>query len=123
MFSFVHRLTKKRDIEITLKKGKRRRGQFCHLVIWRVGPKLFPARGFSTEDMKVAVVVGKKVSKKATVRNKLKRQTREVMKSAMKESLIRPGTFIVCLVQPTATSATFTDLKQDLYALLSPRKS
>ena len=123
MFSFTHRLTKKRDIEITLKNGKRRRGKFCHLVIWQVEPGEFPARSFSKEDIKIAVVVGKKVSKKATERNKRKRQAREVIKMAMKESLVRPGTYIVCLVQPDARNAAFIDLKQDIYALLSPRKS
>lgn len=123
MFSFKHRLTKKRDIEITLKKGKRRRGKFCHLVIWRIDTGLFPLRGYQPYDLKLAVVVGKKVSKKATIRNKLKRQTREVLKAALKEQQIRPGYFIVCLVQPTATNASFAELKQDIYALLSPRKS
>lgn len=123
MFSFPYRLTKKRDIEITLKKGRRRRGTFCHLVVWRIDSGLFPLRGYQPYDLKIAVVVGKKVSKKATVRNKLKRQTREVFKEAIKEGKIKPGQFIVCLVQPSAAAMTFAELKQDIYALLSSRKS
>ena len=91
--------------------------------MWRVDTGLYPLRGYQPYDLKLAVVVGKKVSKKATVRNKLKRQAREVLKAAVKEEKIRPGQFIVCLVQPAAVNATFAELKQDIYALLAPRKT
>lgn len=123
MFSWKNRLTKKRDIEITIKQGKRRRGRLCHLVLWNTDPKQFPLREYNRSDIKIAVVVGKKVSKKAVQRNRLKRQTREIIKQVLKESLLRPGTFVVCTIQPNALGATFQELKDDVYALLTPRKS
>ncbi len=122
MFARKHRLTRKKDIELVLKRGQRRRGQFCVATVWFVSGDIAIKKGFTKADLKTAVIVGKKVSKSAVTRNKLKRQYREMLKSAVRDNIIRPGILVVCLVQPSALNMPYEQQKQDLYALFTPRK-
>lgn len=122
MFSYTHRLTKKKDIELTLKEGQRRSGIYTQVVFWLVQPEKYPTRGYHKTDLKTAVIVGKKVSKKAVVRNRVKRQYREILKQAVTSQKIRPGAFCICLVKPSAVDQTTATLKKDFYALFEPRK-
>ena len=64
------RLSKQSDFKLVFSKGQKNFG------------KVFIIRFLSNleENSRVSVIVSNKISKKATVRNKLKRQTREIVK-------------------------------------------
>lgn len=61
-------------------KGKSVRGQFCSLK-YITNPR--------REDSRLAVVVGRKVSKKSPVRNRIRRRVYEVMRSHW--PMLKPG--------------------------------
>ena len=65
---------------------------------------------------RAAVVVSTKVSKKATKRNKLKRQLREIIRLNFKK--LNSGHDIVVSVQPQALKIDFEQLEKDLLGLL-----
>ncbi|MBU1178164.1 ribonuclease P protein component [Patescibacteria group bacterium] len=54
-------------------------------------------------------LVGIKVSKKATVRNKVKRRLREVIRLALAD--IKPGFDVVVMVRPEATDKTYREIE------------
>lgn len=64
-------------------------------------------------------VVGTKVSKKATVRNKVKRRTRSVVERVLKD--IKKPVSAVFIARPQAAAASFQDIEKDIIGLL--RKS
>ena len=59
--------------------------------------------------------VGKRVSKKAVIRNRLKRRLREILRKAP----INPGWDVVFIVQPAAVSVDYGHLKASVEDLLS----
>jgi ribonuclease P protein component len=69
-----------------------------------------------SESARVAVVVAKKVAKRANVRNLVKRIAREIFRR--QRVLIPPYDLIVRLHAPVAT-ATRAEMNQDLLQLLS----
>ncbi|OGM00472.1 ribonuclease P protein component [Candidatus Uhrbacteria bacterium RIFOXYC12_FULL_57_11] len=89
-----------KDIKALFAKGK---GVFD---VW-VGFK------FRKNDLNVtrfAVVVGTKVSKSAVVRNRLRRQVREAIRTRLSD--IRPGYDIMVLVKKEAMGASFQELEK-----------
>lgn len=68
-------------------------------------------------DFHGAVVVGKKVSKKAVERNKLRRRVYNALYQIQKQNQ-QTGVFIV-LVKPVAAKVSFSELKDELSPLLS----
>lgn len=66
-----NRLKKKKDFERVFKKGEGAKKDYLVL-------KVFNQRG--DEDCRFAFIVSQKVSKKATVRNKVRRRLREIVR-------------------------------------------
>lgn len=66
----------------------------------------------NSSDKRAVVVVGKKVSKKAVVRNRNRRRLTEILASLWQQIL--PGCDIVITVRTDAASASAPELKQDL---------
>jgi len=64
-----------------------------------------------SEKLKVAVVVGKKVSKQAVVRNKLRRQTYHSLRGVFIDLKINKGVFIVIL-RPATKDAPLPSFKE-----------
>lgn len=64
-----------------------------------------------------AVVVSTKVSKKATLRNRLKRQTREILR--LNREKIKNGFDLIISIQNRAPGKDYEELKNDLAALFS----
>lgn len=84
MFSRSERLNRQ-EFNDYFKKGSRFNQPLLQLI-------------YIPEDkLKVAVVVGKKVSKQAVVRNRLRRQTYHSLREALKVVGVNQGVFIVIL--------------------------
>ena len=111
-----NRLLKKGDFKKVFRKGKGYSDAF--LIKKGEKKKALPARG--TFFLKIlenglgvnrfGVVVSKKVSKKATIRNKIKRQIREILKVELPK--IKKGFDVVFLASPGVGKEKPADLRR-----------
>ena len=67
-----NRLKLDRDFKILFTEGKFVSGSLMNAKIWKINPEKYPKRNYSLEDLKIGVVVSKKLSKSAVIRNKIK---------------------------------------------------
>ena len=110
MLSKKNRITKKKDFERIFKKGTSFREQFLVLKV-----TLSPLQA-----SRFTFVVSRKVSKNAVVRNKIRRQLRELMRPQINEIKKRvDGVFIVL---PGLENKNFQEIKNILNNLLKKTK-
>jgi ribonuclease P protein component len=101
-----HRLTKKDNFDAIHRKGRFFGERF--IAIKSLKNNLSYSRfGF---------LVGLKVSKKAVVRNKIKRRIRESVK--LKLDKIKPGFDIVVLTKPEITEKDYSEIKKAINSVL-----
>jgi len=107
MLTKSHRLVDKRDFQRVYQKGR-----------------LLKARGLGLKCLsnhlkktRMGVVVSLKISKKAVLRNKIKRQIKEILGSNLKK--IKKGYDILIFTYPEITNFSFTEIRQELEGLLS----
>lgn len=100
MLSKPHRLGDDKTITKTLRIGRRVNHDAVSLVIAK-------SAGGKT---KVAVVVGTKIDKRAVVRNRLKRRTREAIRSLIPRLL--PGFDVVAFPRLPVADIPFVELKK-----------
>ena len=80
---------------------------------------VFCGAKWKKNDLKVsraAVVVGTKISKIAVVRNRLRRQIREVLRLNLDK--LKPGYDLVLIVNKKALNKEYSELEQDVLKLL-----
>lgn len=118
MLPTEYRLTKDRDFEILFTEGKFVGGKFLTAKVWVIDPEKYPRRSYLKTDLKIGFLVSKKVDKRAVVRNRLKRQVREVVRLLLKEDKIKAGFMIAFIVKPEAKAAEHQDLETDIIFLL-----
>ena len=100
MLSQKYRLTRKKDFEKIFKKGKKLKEDFLILAIAK--NNLNRARfGF---------IVSQKVSKKAAIRNKIKRRLREITQTKLNK--IQKGIDIVFVALPGLEKKDFWEIKK-----------
>ena len=110
MLPQAHRLRLEKDIKTLFSRGKSVFGTF-------VGLK------FSKNNLPVsrfAVVAGVKVSKKAVVRNRLKRQVRAIVQEALPN--IPPGYDVLLFFKPSGADKAFDVLKSQVLTSLKKAK-
>ncbi len=93
-------------------------GSFITLKYWKIDPAKFPRRAYKETDLRIATVVGVKVDKRAVVRNKLRRQMREILRPILEANHIKPGYLIALVATPKAKDIEFTDLQKNIEQLL-----
>ena len=127
MYEKENHLTKVRDFNLVLKHGFWVNGGFLSLKVLELAKNeaYFP----STEDvdkfkkqLKLAINVGLKVSKKAVERNRAKRQVREVVRLLMKEDLLKSGFFLLFVAKPTIKEKDYAEISQEVKLLLQRAK-
>jgi len=110
MLTRTNRLCKKRDFERVLKKGKGLKEDF--LVLRMAKNDLSQSRfGF---------IVGKKISNKATLRNKLKRRLRELVRGKIEK--VKKGFDIILIAQPGLEDRDFWELEEILNKVFNRAK-
>lgn len=121
MLSKDKRLRASKDIQLTLLKGKAARESFLTLT-WQRN---------TLERPRVACIVARKVSKRAVVRNKVKRRLRALVRDLVLPNLARRDLDIVITTYPGAEALTFqslknllehTLLKSGIYKLPAPKQ-
>ena len=104
MLKKTDRLTKK-AFDTYFKSGRRLHGKYMQLIYTPL------------EQFHGAAVVGKKVSKKAVLRNQYRRRLYNALYQLKIEQELT-GVFI-CITKPTVASATYSELKLELAELIS----
>ncbi|HPJ80276.1 MAG TPA: ribonuclease P protein component [Candidatus Portnoybacteria bacterium] len=100
MLSLKNRLKKRNDIDRVFKNGKTIAGKF--IVVRAVKNQL--------ENNRFTFVVSKKTSRKAVVRNKIKRQMRE----SIRKLKFKNGFDFVVIALPAIVDKKFLEIKQDI---------
>lgn len=106
MLKKKNRLRKKKEIERVFKEGKSFREDF--LILKKIENEL--------EESRFCFVVPQNVSKKATIRNKIKRRMREVIRQML--SKIKSGFDIVLIALPEILAENFNSIKKKTEKIL-----
>ncbi|MCK4454326.1 ribonuclease P protein component [Candidatus Parcubacteria bacterium] len=101
-----NRLKNKKDFDIVFREGKGYKGDFLFLKVKNNN------LGFS----RFGIVVGKKVSNKAVIRNKIKRRLREILRK--KTDRIKKGVDIILITLPGIEKQGFKDLENEVEKVL-----
>ena len=110
MFGKKNRLQKEKDIERVFRKGKGFREDFLALKMLEN----------DLEENRFAIVVSRKVAKKASLRNKIRRRLREAIKEKREET--RAGLDIVLVALPGFEKNEFGEVKKSLAELFLKAK-
>jgi ribonuclease P protein component len=110
MLAKINRLTKKKDIERVFKKGKGFKEDF--LILKTLNNNLNESRfGF---------IVSQKISKKANLRNKLRRRLRELVRTKLKR--IKTGRDNLVIALPGLEKKDFWEIEESLNKLFLKAK-
>ena len=104
MFPRKHRLAKTAEVQSTLKRGRSFFNSYCTIKYLS-----------KPDQTRITIIVSTKVSKKATVRNRVKRVLREAIRPYL--LLCRPGNYVI-IAKPSAAKAVASDVGENLIRLL-----
>jgi ribonuclease P protein component len=110
MLARINRLVKTKDIERTFKRGRSFFGK-------NLGVKI------ASNELKVnrfTIVISTKVSKKAVVRNKIKRRLRDILR--LESSYFKTGHDLIIITLPTVVEMTQLELKSEIVKTLQRAK-
>ncbi|KKR09921.1 MAG: Ribonuclease P protein component [Parcubacteria group bacterium GW2011_GWA2_39_18] len=102
----IHSLRLKKDIDLVFKKGRKHSSRAFYLKCIDSKKSFF----------RYAIVVSSKISKKATTRNKIRRQIKEIIRKHQK--IILPVDFVV-LVQKSILEKKFKEIEEEMLFLLN----
>ncbi len=108
MLSRQNRLTKRKDFETLFKRGKVVYGRHAQM-------RVMPTE--KTSETRIAVVISAKTEKSAVARNRVKRQTREVLRLAM--SQVKPGYDVAITLRASFVPLTYDEKRNVLVTGLS----
>ena len=116
MLPKINRVKKKKDFETIFKKGASFKN---NLLILKIAKN-------NLKQTRVGLVVSQKVSKKATVRNKIRRRLSEAIKIYIKDLTLgaqaKSGLDLVLIVLPGAAKSNFLETKSSLNNVLGKAK-
>ncbi len=107
-----------KDFEILMKEGRFVAGRFLNAKIWKIEPEKYPRRKYTTDDLRIGFAVGLGVSKKAVVRNRLKRQLREVVRLMLKDGLIKHGFHVLVMAKANVVGRGYNEIKTETEIVL-----
>ncbi|MBU0545685.1 ribonuclease P protein component [Patescibacteria group bacterium] len=119
-----NRLKKVRDFNLLMKYGRWANGWLFDLKYLRLDmvkeffPKKVDVEEFQAQLL-VAFTVGTKISKKAVVRNRLRRQMREVVRLLIKEDKLKKGYFLLFVARKEALDKEYLDIEREIKGLLA----
>ena len=113
MLPKANRLRRNQDFSKVYEKGLRKKGPDLVLrALRRPGENSQTAK-----PTRIGISIGKKVSKQAVVRNRLKRLIRAAMRQLLPK--IEPGWDLAIVVKPTAQKCNYREILQQLEQLLA----
>lgn len=116
----VNRLREQHQFRTVYEQGRRQYGRCLSLRAIR-GTKVGSSKGRSRSTAEIpppqiGIVVSQKVSKKAVIRNRIKRQIRAACRMLL--SRIPPGWWLVIVAKPKAQTCEYKDFLRELEQLL-----
>jgi ribonuclease P protein component len=111
----ANRLRKRQDYRAVYEQGIRRYSPHLTLIALTT-----EGGAVSPPETKVGISIGKKVSKKAVIRNRIKRQLKSVVRANL--AWIEPGWKIVIVVKPKAIECKYEHFLRELEQLLKQAK-
>ena len=111
----AHRLKKRQDYRAVYERGIRRYSPYLTLLALQI-----KSESTSTLPTMFGISISKKVSKKAVIRNRIKRQIKAVIASKLKA--ITPGWKVVIVVKPKAIECKYEHFLRELEELLKKAK-
>lgn len=118
MLPAQYRLTKMKDFEILMKEGRFVNGKFLNAKVWKIEPERYPRRKYMVDDLRIGFAVGLGVSKKAVVRNRLKRQLREVVRLMLKDGLIKCGYHVLVVAKKEVVGKEYGEIGIEVKSML-----
>ena len=106
MLPKINRLRKEKDFKKLFKKGKSFKNNFLILKVTQNNLK----------ESRFGFIISKKISKKAVLRNKIKRGLRNIIQEKIKD--IREGVDVVVIVLPGSEKKNFLETEEILNNLL-----
>ncbi|MBI2451104.1 MAG: ribonuclease P protein component [Parcubacteria group bacterium] len=108
MLARRNRITEKKDFDNVFQRGRIFKSGF---LILRYSPNYLPESRFG-------FIISTKVSKKSTLRNRLKRKMREAARAILKSSAFSKSFDIVISLTPEAAKANFKDIQKTFELIL-----
>ncbi len=110
----ANRLKHRKEFKQVYQKGLRCSGKY---LIVRALKDVSPHSGEATlPPPKIGISISQKVSKKAVIRNRIKRQLRAIIRSLLPQ--LSSGWKMVVVVKPSAVGCKYEDFLQELRQLL-----
>lgn len=107
-----------KDFEILVKEGRFVGGKFLNAKIWKIDPEKYPRRKYTVDDLRIGFAVGLGVSKKAVVRNRVKRQLREVVRLMLKDGLLKHGHHVLVMAKKEVVGREYNEIKTNIEQIL-----
>ncbi len=117
-----YRLRKMKDYEALFEEGGFVNGRLLGAKVWKIDPKKYEKRGYSSENLLIGFVVSTKVSKSAVKRNRLKRQMREVVRILLREGDMKSGYMIAFIAREQMIGKEYGDIQKDMIEILKKAK-
>jgi len=118
-----HRLKQRRDFQAVYHKGIRRTGRY--LILRGLSKRSNSPKDATQEKLqidqgklptRIGISISQKVSKKAVVRNRIKRQIRAILRQLLPR--LAPGWQLVVVVRPGAEQCEYAHFLRELEQLL-----
>jgi len=74
------------------------------------------------KQLRIAFTVGLKINKKAVVRNRLRRQIREVVRLLVKENKLKNGYYLLFVARKDVLGEEYTEIEREVKNLLEKAK-
>lgn len=123
MLKPINRLTKTRDFNLVMKYGRWETGRFLRIKWLKLAnyesyfPKKEDVDKFK-KQLRLAMIVGIKVSKKAIKRNRLKRQMREIVRLLIKNNHLSEGYYLMLVAQKEMLDKNYAEISEETELLL-----
>lgn len=123
MLPAQNRLAKVRDFNLLMNHGTWINGDLCTLKVLTLDkiktyfPKKEDPETFA-KQLKIAFTVGLKISKSAVVRNRIKRQLREVVRILLLGKKLPTGYYLLFVARPGIVDKNYTEISQEVALLL-----
>ena len=118
-----NRLKKVRDFNLLMKYGRWVNGRFLDLKCLELAkireyfPKKEDSKVFEGQ-FKVAFTVGLKIDKRAVIRNRARRQMREVVRLLLKEKKLKNGYYLLFVAKKEILGKEYIDITKEVEVLL-----
>lgn len=104
MFPQKYRLLKKKDFHSVLEKGRFINNKFLYVKLIKN----------NKDSCRFGIIVSKKISKKAVVRNKIKRQIREIIRKNIPFIINQEQLDLIIIAKKEITEKSFTQIEEDI---------